>query len=94
MATFSEDLDAYLTAFGETVTVGGTDITAIVDTEYSALNLGIGIESSDPQITCKTSDVSSAQHGTAVTMRSASYTVSGPPEPDGTGMTVLKLEEA
>lgn len=93
MATYTEDIDVYLTAFGETVTVDGVDITAIVDTEYSALNLGIGIESSEPQITCKSTDVSAAVEGTPVTMRSTSYAVAGPPEPDGTGVTVLKLEE-
>lgn len=79
---------------GMTVTVGGTSITAIFDNAYQSINLDTGeIGSTGPALHCKTSNVSTAKHGDAVVVSSVNYTVAGPPEPDGTGLTVLKLRK-
>jgi hypothetical protein len=84
-----------INAIGKTVTVGGVSITAIFDNDYQSINLDSGeIGSTGPALHCKTSDVSTAKHGTAAVVDSVNYTVNGPPEPDGTGLTVLKLRKA
>lgn len=58
----------------------------------SMLSDGLGVESSDPSITCRTSDVLSARHGNTVLVGDKTYYVKGI-EPFGSGLTKLILSE-
>ncbi len=91
----SEIFDLALADWGETVTVGGAEITAIFDEPFAAASpFDHGVESSGPQISCRTSDLpDGTDHGTAVTVRGSSYTVSGRQD-DGLGETTLTLRAA
>ncbi|MFQ5472674.1 MAG: hypothetical protein ACE5FA_07305 [Dehalococcoidia bacterium] len=51
---------------------------------------GPAVVSSGPQLTCVSADVSAVVRGDLVVIGSTSYAVKEP-EPDGTGMTVLRL---
>jgi len=51
-----------------------------------------GIEGLRPTFTCDESEVSSIDHGDALTIKSTSYEVVGI-HPDGTGVTTLILEQ-
>lgn len=95
LAQLTGDLTTMLSDFGQTATVGGVSITAIFDNEYIDVNLSMGdVASASPAIHCKSADVTTAAKGTAVTVGGASYTVSHPPKPDGTGMTTLVLKKS
>lgn len=74
---------------GVTAVVEGDSITAVFDHGYAEVQ---GIESEAPLLMCRTSDVASVAHGDAVTVNSTSYAVRGI-QNDGTGVTILVLEE-
>lgn len=89
---FSEDLAGFIHA--ETpgyvsATVGGAVVEALFDNAFSFA--GIEIEGVDALLHVKTADVTSAAHGTAVVVNAVNYRVCGI-EPDGHGVTVLRLE--
>lgn len=91
----AEDREALLADFGTVVTkADSSTFTAIFDAEFLSIdpNATVGYEGSDPMIMARSADVSSLVHGSALTISGASYQVVGI-EPDGTGMTVLQLEE-
>lgn len=92
MINTNEIFDLALSDWGEPVTVGAVSISAIYDEPYaSASPFDHGVESSGPQISCKTSDLpEGTDHGTAVVVRGNSYTVSGRQD-DGLGETTLSL---
>ncbi len=92
MINSNEIFDLALSDWGEAVTVGTTEITAIFDEPFaSASPFDHGVESSGPQVSCKTSDLpDGTDHGTAVVVRGNSYTVSGRQD-DGLGETTLNL---
>lgn len=75
---------------GQQVTIGGASIYAIFDNDYVE---ALDTEGSGPRLVCRTADVSSVTYGTAAVVSGANYTVRTI-MPDGTGMTVLVLEEA
>ena len=87
--------DMALADWGEPAIVGTAAITAIFDEPYAGASpFDHGVESSGPQISCKTSDLpDGTDHGTAVTLRGTSYTVSGRQD-DGLGETTLTLRKA
>ena len=91
MSFWTEDLSVLMTDFGTTVTAGDRcTFTAIFDSEY----VGVGdveIESSGPALTCRTSDVADRAHGDVLTIDSVGYVIRGI-QPDGTGVTLLRLE--
>jgi len=84
-----EDLAPYFAAFGQDCTIAGGTIVGIFDSQYDRA-LGI-VDSSTPVLTIKTSDWSSVSRGASVTVASVAYTVTGI-EPDGTGITLLRLQ--
>jgi hypothetical protein len=78
----------------EVIIVGGSVVDAIFDNGYALGNVGLmGMASSQPAITLKTSDVPANPVGSAVTVGSVAYVV-GAHEPDGTGLSRLVLETA
>jgi hypothetical protein len=69
-------------------------ITVLFDNDYQGIDLASGqIMSSGPAAYCKSSDVPNATQGDEMTINGVLYTVIGI-EPDGTGLTILRLKEA
>lgn len=94
---FTEDLSEFFdTTYGFAVTAtynGSTSVNGIFDAEYFEPDAGFaGVQSSQPVFLCRTADVSSATHGQVLVVNSATYHIAGV-EPDGTGLTLLKLEK-
>ena len=96
MTTLNEqiaaDLDIFVddqTGFAVTATIGGVEVTGILDNQYVEVLDSAGTH---PVLTCKTADVAEATEGTAVIIAGVEYEVIVP-QPDGTGITQLVLEE-
>lgn len=87
---FVEDRAPFFADFGIDATVGGASVRGIFDNAFLAQ---LNIVGTDPLLLCRTSDVTSATRGTAVTVPAGSFKVIRK-EPDGTGMTRLILEAA
>lgn len=86
-----EDLAAYLTAFGQPVTVGGVAGSAVFDEAYQE---AFGIASAGPQLIAAAADFPDAAMNQAVAIGTRTFTVAAPPEPDGTGVIVLRLHKS
>lgn len=68
-----------------------SEIVGIFDSQYLNLDLGAGsVSTSDLQFMCRTSDVTNFTQGDTVEIESVRYEISDV-QPDGTGVTVLKL---
>lgn len=89
---FTENLDAFLSAdeFAVSATLGASTFSVIFDRAHLE---SLGISATQPVAVAKTSDVSSANKGTSITVNGTAYTVMDN-QPDGTGMTTLLLELA
>jgi hypothetical protein len=87
-----DDLDGMLdlNVFAVSAMVGGTVMSVVFDDEYGE---ALGVNGTSPAIWCKSSDVASVAVGAAVTVGGGSYTVAGI-EPDGTGVTKIRLQES
>lgn len=72
-----------------TATIGGVAFDVVFRNSYGEA-LGF-IGGGSPQIACASTDVSGVAKNTAVSVNGASYLVAEI-DPDGTGITVLKLE--
>lgn len=91
-----EDLIApFLADFAATsCTVGGVAVRAIFDSDYSLGGAGLsGMSSSQPTLTLATASIAADPVGLAVLVNGASYLVAAH-EPDGTGLSLLRLERA
>jgi len=85
--------DACIDGLGSEVIVDGQPINGIFDNGFDGLQqLGIGVESSKPTLTCKSSDVFSVGHRCEAVVGGVLYHVVSV-QPDGTGITILELEE-
>lgn len=91
---FAEDLTAFLdtvTGFAVNATIGGSQVAVIYEAAYAdAFGLVAGTA---PVLLASSADVSSVALGDAVTVEAVGYTVTGI-EPDGTGLTRLRLNLA
>lgn len=86
----ASDRLAILTACGgTTATIGEGSAVGVLESDYAEVQ---GIESRNPIFTCRTADVASVVHGTAITIDGTSYTVRSRQD-DGTGITALVLSE-
>jgi len=72
-----------------------TTINGIFDNEVFEVEAGgeVAVAMEQPRFACRTSDVSSAAEGDAININSQNYTIRVV-QNDGTGVTVLVLEEA
>lgn len=88
--SFAADLPAFYADFGETVTVAGSQITAIWSGGYVEVD---GVAGTRPLLRCRASDVAAVSVGATVLRGAVSYTVRGiqPVAPDELE-TVLILE--
>jgi hypothetical protein len=89
---FAENLAPFFSVdeFAVDATLGGVAVRGIFDTAYLE-PLGNLIESSGPVFTLPSVDAASAAHGTTLVVAATTYKVCGI-EPDGTGVTLLRLE--
>lgn len=89
---FQEPLSAFMNRsdFAQEVLIGDETVDVIFDNGHAA---GFDIAGTAPTITLPSSSAPSAALGDAVTVGGVSYTIAGPPEPDGTGMTVIRLQK-
>ena len=91
---FSEPFDVYFAEFSVFATVGGQQVRVIFDRANSTMaGDALGMASSSPAITLKTSDVPANPVGTLVVLDGANWRVAEH-QPDGTGVSVLVLERA
>jgi hypothetical protein len=88
----NEVFSRFINDFGESVTIAGQTVTAIVDVEYFESNLGlVGQEATQPQLTLPTATIPSGTvEGTTVVIRTVPYKVRNI-QPDGTGMSTIML---
>ncbi len=89
--SFLEDLTPFFTDYGTSATVGAVSAMGIFDNLFAA-TMGFTAGTS-PVLIVKAADVPAVAQGTAVTISAASYTVTAI-EPDGTGLVLLRLQEA
>jgi hypothetical protein len=91
---FAEDLTPCFAGsdFGTAATysVDSATVNGIFDAAYTD-PLGL-VEGVGPVFICRTSDVSTAAHGQTLLINAVTYTVCGV-EPDGTGVTLLRLTQ-
>lgn len=87
----TEALAPFFADFGVNATIGAAAVRGIFDATF-AESLGF-VGGTSPQLLCASSDVASVAEGDAVTIAAIGYTIAEI-HPDGTGITVLKLETA
>jgi hypothetical protein len=88
---FTEDFASYFVDFGVIATVDGVSARGIFDNDFlTAMGITAG---TGPVLLCSAADITSAEQGDSVTVNAVSYTITAK-EPDGTGMTLLRLQEA
>ena len=89
---FAEDLAPFFDVddFAVAATLGGNAVTGIFDAAYIE-PLGNLVEGASPVFSLPTASAAGAAHGTALVIGATTYKVQGI-EPDGTGITVLRLE--
>lgn len=88
---FSEDFASYFVDYGVDAVIGGATVRGIFDNDFLT-TLGV-TAGSGPVLLLPTVNVGSSALGDAITVGGASYTLVGI-EPDGTGLTLLRLQEA
>lgn len=89
---FTEDLAPFFSTadFAVSGTLAGLSVTGIFDAQYFD---GLGeVEGRQPTFVLPTASASSAAHGQTLVIGAKTYKVRGV-EPDGTGITLLRLEE-
>lgn len=79
---------AFVSNFATDVTIGNVAGRAIFDEAYAE---AFGVASTGPQLTVRAADFPAVAVGQDVSIGVRLFKVSAPPEPDGTGMLVLKL---
>lgn len=89
--SFTEDLSPFFADHGVNATVGAVTCLGIFDNIFlETMGFTAG---SRPTLLVKSADVPAVAENTAVSVPAGSYTVTTI-EPDGTGLTLLRLQEA
>ena len=90
---FTEDLTAFFRTedFAVSATYAGSTIKVIFEAPYYESISGV-VEGTQPTALCRTADVSGARHGDNFAVGSTTYKIVGV-EPDGSGVTRLRLQE-
>src|SRR3990167_5140063 len=94
--TILSDLTTLLADYGSVVTrhrLDGTTttFTGIFDDSFQAVSpVTLAVELTEPQLACKTADLTDSQHDDFLTINGVDYRVIGN-EPDGQGLTQLRL---
>ena len=87
------DLDTFFSDFGVDAVWNVTTFKVIFHNAYEAVTLfGLDIESKNPYVEAKDSDVVGIAQGNTFTVNATAYKVIGI-QPDGTGITILTLSK-
>jgi hypothetical protein len=94
-----ENLEQFLRAdeFGAQIAValqggGAKSFTGIFDDPYLDAQLGeYVLETSEPRVLCRESDVQGVRRGDTATIDGRTYDVLSAPQSDGTGMATIRL---
>lgn len=86
-----EDLSAYVDAFGTAVVINGVSGHAIFDEAYAE---AFDIAGASPALTYRVADFPAVARGQAVTVGARAFKTAAVPEPDGTGMAIVRLHSA
>lgn len=79
---------------GNAVSLDGVNVDAVFDNGFALGNVGpYGVATTGPRLTLQTASVPADVEGKACVVDSVAYTVAAH-EPDGTGISVLRLELA
>lgn len=79
--------------FAVIATINSNPVKVIFDDAYTGVSIETGeVASSDPQAAARTADVSTVTTGTSVIINGVTYKVIGN-EPDGTGLSILRLSK-
>ncbi len=92
-ADITSDLTTFISTdeFAVSITYNSTTIQGIFDDAYEGINAATGeIESTDPQVIVKASDVSGLGHGDTMIISGTTYYVTGI-HTDGTGLKTIIL---
>ena len=90
LACITSDIALMFKDFGANATVAGTAVTGIFDAAYAD---EFSVAGAGPVLRIASASVPAVAQGNAVAVNSANYTVVSV-EPDGTGVTLLRLQEA
>ncbi|WP_417550121.1 hypothetical protein [Methylophaga sp.] len=74
------------------ILIDGVEVDAVFHDAYNELGLGVGMESSSPYLELLSNEASSVNSSTSITVSGVSYRAVMPLEPDGTGMTIVRLD--
>lgn len=85
-----ENLAAYMTDFGVDATIGAATVRGIFDDAYAD---PLNFAGSAPALTVASAEVSGVAQDAAVVVNGVNYTVASI-KPDGTGVTLLVLQES
>ena len=86
-----EDLSAFFGDFSTSVQANGCTFTGIIDAPYVGVGEVAAVESAASSRLAKSADVASLGQGDVLVIESVEYVVRGI-EPDGLGITTLRLE--
>lgn len=86
-----EDIGAYLDAFGTEVTIDVMVGRAVFDEAYAEV---YDVGGTAPRLTYRIEDFPSVMRGQPVAVGVRAFKVAANPEPDGTGMAVVRLHQA
>ena len=88
---FVETLDPFFADFAVSATIGGSTVSGIFDNAYQGSFEDL-VGDTAPAFTCKTADLPAITPGSStVTVTAGTFTVAAV-EPDGLGVTVLRLK--
>jgi len=85
---FAEDFAPFFAEFGEVAVFGAQQVRGVFDTASAST---LDVYGTQPVFTAATASLAGVAVGAGAVIRGVSYTVVGV-EPDGTGITVLRLE--
>lgn len=77
-----------LQGLGEIITVGAAQVWAVANNDYSE---ALGASGTQPVALCRSADVAAVTRNSTVVRGGVTYRVANI-EPDGTGMTLLRME--
>lgn len=87
---FTENLATFFADFGVNATLGGVAVRGVFDNGFVDAG-GLGAYGTAPVFTCPTAVLAGVAVGGAATIQGTDYTIVGI-EPDGTGMSLVRLE--
>lgn len=80
-----------LQELGELVTIDGNEVWVIFDQQYLEALTDPGMSSAEPEVVGRTSDLKSVTQSTTIQRSNGDQYRVRENEPDGTGMTLLRL---